>query len=177
MHAKFASVMWTFWDHMDCSLPGSWSGLSYPSPGDLPNPRIKPTSLMSPALAVEFFTTVATWEVKCTTHLRTFCVWRKAEKNMVGGTENFGSDYLDYLNKTLHCSMLFLENENWFNLILSKPSNASNHENTRMFLLLLTWILRHLIIYLLNSKYDLISKEFHIPVVINIETAKPAVLK
>ena len=73
--------------------------------------------------------------------------------------------------------MLFLENENWFNLILSKPSNASNHENTRMFLLLLTWILRHLIIYLLNSKYDLISKEFHIPVVINIETAKPAVLK
>jgi len=31
------------------------------SPGDLPNPGIKPTSLMSPALAGRFFTTSATW--------------------------------------------------------------------------------------------------------------------
>ena len=31
-----------------------WSGLPFPSPGDLPNPRIK---LMSPALAQRFFTT------------------------------------------------------------------------------------------------------------------------
>ena len=28
-----------------------WSGLPCPPPGDLPNPRIKPASLMSPALA------------------------------------------------------------------------------------------------------------------------------
>ena len=45
-------------DPMDCSLPGSsvhgisrpeyWSGLPFPSPGDLPNPGIEPTS---PALA------------------------------------------------------------------------------------------------------------------------------
>ena len=28
-----------------------WSGLPFPSPGDLPNPGIKPTSLASPALA------------------------------------------------------------------------------------------------------------------------------
>ena len=27
-----------------------WSGLSFHPPGDLPNPRIKPTSLASPAL-------------------------------------------------------------------------------------------------------------------------------
>ena len=31
-----------------------WSGLSFPSPGNLPDPRIKP---MSPALAGGFFTT------------------------------------------------------------------------------------------------------------------------
>ena len=31
-------------------------------PGDLPNPGIKPTSLMSPASAGGFFTTSATWE-------------------------------------------------------------------------------------------------------------------
>ena len=36
--------------------------LAYPSPGDLPNPGIKPTSLMSPALAGRFFTTTTTWE-------------------------------------------------------------------------------------------------------------------
>ena len=31
-----------------------WSGLAFPSPGDLPNPRIQPTSLVSLALAVQF---------------------------------------------------------------------------------------------------------------------------
>ena len=34
-----------------------WSGLSFPPPGDLPNPGIKPVSLMSPTLAGGFFTT------------------------------------------------------------------------------------------------------------------------
>ena len=40
----------------------SWSGLPFPPPGNLPNTRIEPTSLLSPALAVEFFTTRITWE-------------------------------------------------------------------------------------------------------------------
>ena len=44
----------TLCDPMDCSLPGSsvhglfrqeyWSGLPFPSPGDLPNPGIEPGS-------------------------------------------------------------------------------------------------------------------------------------
>ena len=34
-----------------------WSELPFPSPGDLPDPGIKPTSPMSPALAGRFFTT------------------------------------------------------------------------------------------------------------------------
>ena len=34
-----------------------WSGLQFPTPGDLPNPGIKPMSLASPALAGECFTT------------------------------------------------------------------------------------------------------------------------
>ena len=33
-----------------------------PSPGDLPNPGIEPSSLRSPALAGRFFTTYVTWE-------------------------------------------------------------------------------------------------------------------
>ena len=36
-----------------------WSGLPFPSPGDLPNARIKP---VSPALAGRFFTTSTSWE-------------------------------------------------------------------------------------------------------------------
>ena len=39
-----------------------WSGFPCPSPGELPDPGIKPASLMSPALAGVFFTTSATWE-------------------------------------------------------------------------------------------------------------------
>ena len=39
-----------------------WSGLSFPLPGDLPNPGIKPVSLNSPALAGGFFTTSITRE-------------------------------------------------------------------------------------------------------------------
>ena len=40
-----------------------WSGLLFPSPGDLPDPGIKPMSLRSPALAGGFVTTITTWEV------------------------------------------------------------------------------------------------------------------
>ena len=39
-----------------------WSGFPYPPPGDLPDPGIKPESLMSPALAGGFFTTNAIWK-------------------------------------------------------------------------------------------------------------------
>ena len=34
-----------------------WTGLPFPSPGDLPNPEIKPVSLVPPAFAGGFFTT------------------------------------------------------------------------------------------------------------------------
>ena len=43
-----------------------WSGLPFPSPENLPDPGIKPTSLESPALEGEFFTTSTTWDChKC----------------------------------------------------------------------------------------------------------------
>ena len=47
---------------MEFSRQEYWSGLPFPSLGDLPNPGIEPTSLMSPALPGDFFTTSATWE-------------------------------------------------------------------------------------------------------------------
>ena len=58
----------TLCDPVDCSLPCSsvlwdfpgkntWGGLPFPSPGDLPDPGIKPMSPVSPALEGGFFIT------------------------------------------------------------------------------------------------------------------------
>ena len=44
---------------MGFSRQDYWSGLPCPPPGDLPNPGMEPTSLLSPALAGGFFTTSA----------------------------------------------------------------------------------------------------------------------
>ena len=42
---------------MGFSIQEHWSGLPFPSPGDLPDLGIEPESLVSPALAGGFFTT------------------------------------------------------------------------------------------------------------------------
>ena len=57
-HVQLFGIPWTVAHQAPQSMRFSrqeyWSGLSFPSPGDLPNPGIK---LMFPALAREFFTT------------------------------------------------------------------------------------------------------------------------
>ena len=45
-----------------------WSGSPCPPLGDLPDPEIKPESLMFTALAGRFFTTSATWEANMVGH-------------------------------------------------------------------------------------------------------------
>ena len=71
VHAKLLQSCPTLCNPMDCkptrllcpwgfSTQEYWSGL--PLPGHLPHPGIKPTSLMSSALAGKFFTTSDTWE-------------------------------------------------------------------------------------------------------------------
>ena len=47
---------------MGLSRQENWSGLPFPSPGDIPDPGIESVSLVSPALAGGFFTTSTTWE-------------------------------------------------------------------------------------------------------------------
>ena len=67
-----------------------WSGLSFPSPVDPPDPGIEPVSLSSPALAGGFFITSATWETQS---------FYMLNRNL--------PPTLDYLNKTKqnkHCS-------------------------------------------------------------------------
>ena len=56
-----------------------WSVLPFPPPGDLPDPGIEPSSLVSPALVGGFFTNCATWEA-----LRKFNLPQISLKETVG---------------------------------------------------------------------------------------------
>ena len=49
---------------MEFSSQEYWSGLPFPTPGDLPDPGIKPTSLELPALVSGFFITSTTWKAQ-----------------------------------------------------------------------------------------------------------------
>ena len=65
--AKSCPTLATLWT-VACQPPLSmgfsgeeyWSGLPFPTPGDLPNPGIKPESLVSLGLACRFFTIYVT---------------------------------------------------------------------------------------------------------------------
>ena len=65
--SHFFVTPWTVVAHqaplsMGLSRQEHWSGLSFPSPGDLPDPGVQHVSLMSPALASGFLTISSTWE-------------------------------------------------------------------------------------------------------------------
>ena len=47
---------------MEFSRQEYWSGAPFPTPGDLPDPGIKPASLVSPAMVGGFFTNSVTWK-------------------------------------------------------------------------------------------------------------------
>ena len=63
---RLFATLWTAAQQAPLSMGFSsqehWSGLPFPSPGDLPDPGIEPMTLLFPALAGRFFTTNATWE-------------------------------------------------------------------------------------------------------------------
>ena len=78
-HVQFSSVQslshvwlfanpWTVAHQVPLSMGFSkqeyWSGLPFPSPGNLPDPGIKLMFLLSPASSDRFFTTSATWEAQ-----------------------------------------------------------------------------------------------------------------
>ena len=59
-HVRFFATLWIV-AGQTLSMRFSrqdWSGLPFPAPGDLPDTGIEPVSLVSPALASGFFTTV-----------------------------------------------------------------------------------------------------------------------
>ena len=66
-HSRLFVTLWTIVCQAPLSMGFSrqeyWSGLPFPPPGHLPEPRIEPTPFTSPALAGGFFlTTSTTWE-------------------------------------------------------------------------------------------------------------------
>ena len=71
--SRFSSVspcvtLWTVAHQTSLSMAFSrkeyWSGLLFPSPGDLPDQGIEPTPLMSHALADKFFIMSTAWEAR-----------------------------------------------------------------------------------------------------------------
>ena len=90
MRAKSPWPRPTLCDPVDCSPPGFsahgilqakyWSRLPCPPPEALPHPRMEPWSLVSPALAGEFYTTSATqkpWDRTQTTVTWKACPWKQ----------------------------------------------------------------------------------------------------
>ena len=71
------AALWTVAHQAPLSMGFStqeyWSGLPCHPPGDLPDPGIEPSSLMSPALAGRFFTSGATWEARVFCGLGQMC--------------------------------------------------------------------------------------------------------
>ena len=66
---RLFATPWTPWTVACQPLPSMgfcrqecWNGFPFPSPKDLPDPGIKPASLMFPTLADVFFTTSVTWD-------------------------------------------------------------------------------------------------------------------
>ena len=61
-HVWLFTTLWTITHQAPLSVgfprQEYWSGLPFPTPGDLPDPEIETVSLASPALAGEFFTSV-----------------------------------------------------------------------------------------------------------------------
>ena len=101
----------TLCDPTDCSLPGplcmgfsrqaSWSGLSCPPPGVLPDPGIEPASLKSAALAGQWVTTSTTWEARILptyvlTGFGSVCGYHKSINCLVRPFENCHPDQTYY---------------------------------------------------------------------------------
>ena len=103
IHTKSLQSCPILCDPMNCSQPGRllcpWdspgkntrSGLPCFSPGDPPNSGIKPASLMSPALAGRFFTTIAIWEAK-------LCGHRGSKRHYWGTSASFVLEDTDVTN-------------------------------------------------------------------------------
>ena len=68
-----------------------WSGLPFSAPRDLPDPRIKPESLTSPAFEADFFLPLSNWGSSQKTH--TMGLKTKLKKNFKIQTVGFKTKF------------------------------------------------------------------------------------
>ena len=105
---------------LEFSIQVEWSGVSFPTPGDFPDPEIKPASPTSPALAGEFFTTAPLGKPKMITvkpinisslHIVTFCPCLiRTPRNVLSwqissipyGTANYSHHAVCYISRLLY---------------------------------------------------------------------------
>ena len=126
-HVQLFSAPWT----VACQTPLSmvfsrqeyWRGLPFPTPGDLPDPEIEPTSPESPALTAGFFYHWVTWEApKMTSH---------------EGCEYHESTSCSVLSDSVQLhdlSMGFYRQEYWRGLPFLSPGRSSQPRNwTQVF--------------------------------------------
>ena len=106
-HVRLFATLWTVARQTLLSIGFSrqeyWSGLQCPPPGNLPDPGIKPMSLMSPALTGGFFTTSATWEdpVIPTGHLQSH--WKILLKLSENQDSLYSSAWFILLRQSVPC--------------------------------------------------------------------------
>ena len=82
---------------MEFSREEYWSGLPFPTAGDIPDPGIKPVSLVPSSLTGRFLTTRSTWEdpekvkKQKTPYLMTGCtVWLESRDGLLRATFSQG---------------------------------------------------------------------------------------
>ena len=69
--------------YMGFSRQEYWSGFPFPTPGNLPNPGIKPVSLVSPVLAGRIFFTISTpWEAHSSNGVNNTIILMRITKTM-----------------------------------------------------------------------------------------------
>ena len=101
---QLSATLWTVAHQAPLSMRFSrheyWSGWSCPPPEDLPDTRIEPASLRSPALAGGVFTTSTTWEALPLSylllirilHLQDPCRTKLSQLRAVGPSHSLGLD-------------------------------------------------------------------------------------
>ena len=77
---------------MEFSRQGYWSGMLFPTPGDLPDPVIEPRSFKFAALESGFFTTGATWGAQLQMWIPSFfySCWKEKSETEVEGEREKG---------------------------------------------------------------------------------------
>ena len=86
---------------MEFSRQKCWSWLPFPSPGALPDPRIEPVTLESPALAGRFFITSATWNWVLTWQTQNWGLSMRATNCLSTSIFFLGSQTIVKINKEL----------------------------------------------------------------------------